>query len=172
MKTVNFFVLLALICSFLSACGNKIKTDSSGKEDFNAFYEQFYKDSIFQLQRIEFPMAGLSSEGKEKIWDESNWKLQIPLKKDDPDLKIILQVDEKFARERIIYQNAFLAERNYSLDGNGKKWLLVYYADMHIPTNQSDRLSSGQADSLGSDHENIDTTENSDVNIIVNPKSK
>ncbi len=155
-KLALFCALLCIV--LLSACGKKIKTDANGKEDFNAFYEQFYKDSIFQLQRIEFPMAGLSSEGKEKIWDESNWKLQIPLKKEDPDLKIILQIDEKFARERIIYQNAFIAERNYNLDASGKKWLLIYYAELHIPNNQSDRISSGQADTLGSEHPDVDTT--------------
>ena len=168
MKTITFLILFSLF--LLANCGEKtVKVDTDGKENFDAFYERFYKDSIFQLQRIEFPMGGLSSDGKEKIWDESNWKTQISIKKEDPDIKVILQTDEVFVKEKIIYQNAFLAERHYNLDPSGKRWLLVYYADMHIPTNKSDRLSSGQVDSLGSDQENIDTNE---VNVTIDTDKK
>lgn len=131
-----------------------------GREDFEAFYTKFYEDSIFQYQRTEFPLSGLDSEGKPKVWMEENWVVQKPLNLDDKDIQRIVEAQPEFIRERVIFQNAFLAERYYSYDTQNKRWMLTYYADMHLPQTTAERSSTrggaAESDSIPSDQpENI-----------------
>lgn len=160
MKTKYFMLKnLSIFCLFilLSSCNNNgtIPKDSTGKEDFQAFYEAFHKDTIFQFQRIEFPLGGLNSEGLPTTWTEENWKWHRPIELPADQHKIIHQGSDVFVKERILIQNAFLMERNFSYDDKAQKWLLTYYAEPHFPQN-TNRLSnsteSSQIDSINSDH--------------------
>ncbi|MCP4441113.1 MAG: DUF4348 domain-containing protein [Aureispira sp.] len=126
---------------FLVACGNtngELPKDENGNEDFNAFYQKFYEDSLFQFTRIEFPMMGKDPKGGDErfFWTEENWSMQNPIDPDnDPELerKVVNQGD--FVQEKLLVSNSFLIDRYYSLVGN--KWYMTYYSGLQaIPTRE------------------------------------
>lgn len=166
MNTRLFFlknIVLLCIFGFLTSCNNTdIPKDSTGKENFEAFYEVFHKDTLFQFQRVEFPLGGLNAEGQPTTWTEENWKWQKPIDLPADQYKIIHQGTDEFVKERILIQNTFLMERNFSYDTKTKKWLLTYYAEPHFPqnTNQlSNSTDTNTIDSIPSDHPDMTTEE-------------
>ncbi|MGH1335734.1 MAG: hypothetical protein ACRBFS_06365 [Aureispira sp.] len=124
------FILGSFCCIFLIACTDGLPTDDKGREDFKAFHEQYYADSIFQLQRTEFPLLGQDPEGKQDpfYWDVENWRYLKPLEK-DPSIQVLPIVDmETWMRERVIIQQHFLMEKQFTLIGN--QWYLTSYSGM------------------------------------------
>lgn len=113
----------------LVACGSKtaIPLDKNGREDFGAFHVKFYEDSLFQLQRIEFPMMGVSPSGEEQfIWTTENWKILKPITVDGQEIdRQILDMDNVM-QERILVQSKFMIQLMYALVDN--KWHLTSYS--------------------------------------------
>jgi hypothetical protein len=70
-----FFVILLYQCE----TGNRKLNDrskTSSFEDFDEFYRKFTSDSLFQMSRIKFPLAGKSvDEFDVKEWTKENWSL-------------------------------------------------------------------------------------------------
>ena len=168
MQFNRFFIkILGIFCIFVcaSSCNNagELPKDNTGKEDFMAFYEKFHTDTLFQFKRIEFPLGGLNSEGQPTTWTEENWKWLKKIDLPEDQYKIIHQSSDNFVKERVIIQNAFIIERNFSYDEKTGKWLLTYFADVHFPQN-TNRLSSNTEenqsnttiDSVSSDHPDIE----------------
>jgi hypothetical protein len=165
------FNRLLFVCScfsvfLLAACGGAaIKTDANGREDFEAFYKKFHEDTLFQYQRIEFPLAGIKGDGSEKVWTEEDWVLLKPIDLKNEDFKVYREQQGDFIKERIIYQDAFLIERNFSYSKESKKWLLTYYTEPHFPQAGGQKGTVSQSDtgtviSIPSDHPNQDSTGN------------
>lgn len=122
------FILISLCALLFFACGNGLPKDDKGREDFLAFHEQFYKDSVFQLQRTEFPLLGKDPEGKQDpfYWDVENWQYLKPIKS-EPTIKVLPFIDmETWMRERIIIQERFYIEKQFTLINN--KWYLTSYS--------------------------------------------
>lgn len=155
---ISFLVLLAAL--FFASCGDggNIPVDANGQENFEAFYKRFHEDTLFQFQRIEFPLAGVGSDGNPKVWDEDGW---VYLKAVDPkneDVKIYRETEPEFVKERMILQDALMMERNFTYDKATKKWLMTYYTDFHFPqtANRSNVVDTTTIDSVPSDHPNVD----------------
>lgn len=124
-------IIGSLFCFFLSSCGDGLPTDDQGREDFKAFYEKYYADSVFQLQRTEFPLLGQDPEGKQDpfYWDVDNWVYLKPIE-EDPSIKVLPLVDmETWMRERIVIQDRFYMEKQFSLIDN--KWYLTSYSGIN-----------------------------------------
>jgi hypothetical protein len=113
------------------ACGgDALPKDDKGREDFFAFQQKFYSDSLFQLQRIEFPLAGTDPKGldDEFYWDVDNWVQLRPVEASES-IRILPVVDmETWMRERMIVQDRFYMEKQFTLiDG---QWYLTSYSGM------------------------------------------
>src|SRR5690349_10889955 len=84
------FSLLLISCSNESRRNNKAGTSD---EPFQEFYDRFHEDSLFQLARIVFPLAGFDNErhlatpdkdsitvlGGENVnvyWQKKGWNMQ------------------------------------------------------------------------------------------------
>lgn len=126
-------VLVFWLALFLCACGGSsnepLPLDAKGREDFIAFHAKFYSDSLFQMQRIEFPMLGNNPNGSSErfYWDTDNWKFKKAPESNDPDIEIAPFYDmEDVMRERILVQKRFMIENLFSLINN--KWYLTQYS--------------------------------------------
>ncbi len=108
--------------------------------DFPAFYRQFHADSLFQIQHISWPLAGLTSqetahgvwEKKPTYWEKASWRFQRPVDFSTGEFKQTLTALEgHFVVEVISYAQAtnYALERRFMRRNDGS-WELVYYADM------------------------------------------
>lgn len=124
------FIGAIICCILLIACSNDRPTDDKGQESFKAFYDKFYTDSIFQLQRTEFPLLGKDPNGEQDpfYWDIDNWRYLKPIE-ESPQIKVLPIVDmETWMRERMIIQERFYMEKQFTLIDN--KWYLTSYSGM------------------------------------------
>ena len=109
-----------------------LKKNSS--EDFNKFYERFHKDSVFQVSRLKFPLAGMSIKGSEKTqWTRNN----LPLLKtkiydiDTAQFKVTFKKTEKTFTQKVwIEGSEFSSEYRFELID--KRWYLVYVLDQDL----------------------------------------
>lgn len=126
--------LLFLISLSFLACNSadqKLPLDDNGREDFVAFHAKFYTDSLFQLQRIEFPLLGNNPDGSTEpfLWEVENWKFKKAVDAESNKIKAIPFYDMgDVVRERIIIQDAFMIQNMFSLIDN--KWYLTEYSGM------------------------------------------
>lgn len=130
---IYFFALLCGICSFFACNGsnsNDLPLDEQGREDFQAFHTKFYADSLFQLQRIEFPLLGNNPDGSPEpfYWEVENWRYK-KLVEESKEIKRVPLFDMgDVMRERLIVQDRFMIEILFSLINN--RWYLTQYSGM------------------------------------------
>lgn len=130
-KTLMYLFLSFL---FLYSCTDSatIPLDEKGNEDFIAFHKKFYSDSLFQLQRIEFPMLGNNpnGDGGNFIWDIDNWQYKRAIIEKDEDIEQIPFVNlGGLIRERLLIQKRFMIENLFTLIDN--KWYMTYYSGVN-----------------------------------------
>jgi len=132
MKIAAF--LLCLISFSFFACDpieQPIPFDDDGRENFQAFHAKFYTDSLFQIQRIEFPLLGNNPDGSTTpfFWELENWRFKKAVDIENDQIKMIPFYDMGIViRERIIVQDAFMIQNMFSLIDN--KWYLTEYSGM------------------------------------------
>lgn len=132
MKITSF--LLCLISVSFFACDSveqSIPFDEDGRENFQAFHTKFYADSLFQMQRIEFPLLGNNPDGSTTpfLWEIENWRFKKAVDIESDKIKMIPFYDMGIVvRERIIVQDAFMIQNMFSLIDN--KWYLTEYSGM------------------------------------------
>ncbi len=120
---------IGLLGLLLTACTNQgLPLDDKGREDFLVFHEKFYADSLFQLQRIEFPLAGTDPDGVEErfYWDIDNWRYLQPLEEGQDVRKLPFVDMETWMIERLVIQERFGMEKQFTLMDN--KWYLTSYS--------------------------------------------
>lgn len=122
-----FFMIGVFISLFSCGGGTEIPLDDNGREDFGTFHVKFYEDSLFQLQRIEFPMMGVAPNGAEQfIWTTENWQYLKPVEADGREIdRQILDMDNVM-QEKILIQGKFMIKLMYALIDN--KWYLTSYS--------------------------------------------
>lgn len=138
-KSVIMHYLLLCCLFLLGACSSSntsnIALDENGNEDFQSFRQVYYTDSLFQLQRTEFPLNGRDPKGEQErfYWELDNWR-QLKLSDDNPKIKRLplLNLDGLMV-ERMVLQDRFLIETKFSLvDG---KWYLTEYSGVQASSN-------------------------------------
>lgn len=104
------------------------------EESFETFYEQFHRDSLFQISRLQEPMQGLVIEGKSiSQWGNRPWVMHRAGKGNlDPD---IFKVEQDRVGDRLIERiyepgSILYNERHFELI-NGK-WFLTYYLNFFL----------------------------------------
>ena len=139
-------LILLLLIGFISAgmvsCKNKGKVASDDNaalydsKEFQAFYERFSTDSLYQMQHIVFPLEGIRSL-KDTLdvidpdfkWQEDTWVIHGSF--DD--------LNGQFTREFLSMKGivierisdksgTFSMERRFGLLSSG--WYLIYYREM------------------------------------------
>lgn len=132
MKIASFLLLLMSLSFFACDSADKaIPLDEDGRESFQAFHAKFYTDSLFQLQRIEFPLLGNDPDGGTEpfLWEIETWKFKKAVDTESGKIKRIPFYDMgTVIRERIIIQDAFMIQNMFSLINN--KWYLTEYSGM------------------------------------------
>lgn len=141
-KSIPIILLIALLSASNCKQSKEGQTTSPTKEttilspDFEAFYERFGKDSVFQLEHITFPLEGITSPTDTTVviddsfrWQREDWKIHKPF--DDMDgtyLQDFLTssgiVVEKISDE----SGTFTMERRFAKIGG--EWHLIYYRSM------------------------------------------
>lgn len=127
MRYLLLLYLLTLVACTSSNTAN-IPLDDNGMEDFQSFRQVYYTDSLFQLQRTEFPLSGRDPKGEQEhfYWEIDNWRY-LKLSDDHPQVKRLPLLNlEGLMVERILLQDRFVIETKFSLiDG---KWYLTEYS--------------------------------------------
>lgn len=138
--------VIALFYFIILSCQNSKYFDMKSENDhvkksqseydhleFDKFFKKFHSDSLFQLSRIIFPLAGENIDGWERdsLWYKEDWTLHTNL-----------QIDTSIYKEEFIYSDSlvkqivfiegsgFYVERHFKLI-NGE-WYLVYYLFQNI----------------------------------------
>lgn len=129
-------LLLSASCKKKTALKNE---ESEGlPKDFVAFYEQFHKDSVYQMAHITFPLDGYPTQADSSIfdkggyrWQKENWKMH----------KLNFFNDTLYTRQfqapiegvviEVVKQNntPFGIYRRFFKRGN--EWFLIFYSDMN-----------------------------------------
>ena len=139
-----YFVICAL--SLLSACKRADKNSAANlpmgaslPADFNAFYDKFHTDSLYQIAHITWPLAGEttvqidSSTTQKQItaWLLSAWRMHRPV--DFAGGEFVRQVET--IGDFMVMEVITLAktpgigfERRFARQPNGE-WEMIYYAD-------------------------------------------
>ena len=128
------------ILLILSACSGSDQSSGSnaaGFEDFEAFYQRFHADSLFQMEHIAFPLAGLPThadsleDGKSFFWQEDNWVLHRAF---DNSLTGYERSRKRFESDIIVETivqkdtDIGMIRRFVKMDD---EWMLIYYAAMN-----------------------------------------
>ena len=151
MKYGFILILLGLI---LGACQPKDKSGGSSEisekfADFEAFYERFHTDSLYQVEHIIFPLEGLPADADSITlatgnyrWEKDSWIMHRRFDQGSNDFEIQLTpVMDDVIIEKIIHKSgAYGMIRRFARMGG--EWYLIYYAGLN-------RLNVGQEESVG-----------------------
>jgi len=104
---------------------------------FRKFYENFHRDSVFQLNHIRFPLEGIPEKETEGMdvsgfyWKKENWKMHRPFNAMDGSfIRDFQPLGEDMVIEKIRHAEAsYGMQRRFSRDGDD--WYLIYYAAMN-----------------------------------------
>jgi len=141
--TLGFILTFLLFGLFLTACSVKksnVSDNSDRSESFANFYQKFTTDSLFQLDRVEFPVHGRymdnelagTTESDSITWTRQNWTIIHALKQEDlSDLRISKNISDSLAiitTEGIDFNFTF--EQTFKRK-NGK-WYLTNLTDLSL----------------------------------------
>ncbi len=106
-------------------------------DGFRKFYENFHRDSVFQLNHIRFPLEGIPERETEQMdfsnfyWKKENWTMHRPFNAMDGSfIRNFQPIGEDMVIENIRHAEAnYGMQRRFSRDGDD--WSLIYYAAMN-----------------------------------------
>lgn len=109
--------------------GNEAKR-TFHNEDFDKFYQRFHSDSLFQMQRIKFPMQGytLDSLGNNVPWTRQNWLMhRMGVQQVDTTVyKVEIKKEPGNCEEDIYIEGGgFRTKRMFNRE-NGKWYLILF----------------------------------------------
>ncbi|MFK7933799.1 MAG: hypothetical protein AB8G22_09825 [Saprospiraceae bacterium] len=138
----SILLLFGLISTF--ACqqdkttNEATETDSSLAE-FEAFYDRFHLDSLYQMEHITFPLEGIPAQADSATltdnafrWQKDEWRMHRPFNRYDNNFqREFLPVGKTMIVEKITdAKTGFSMTRRFAkLDEN---WYLIYYAGMNM----------------------------------------
>jgi len=135
------YKILLLLLPFVvfPACQSKKATPGkAGKTDFDAFYERFHADSLYQMAHINFPLPGMPDHADSLTnvadfrWQKEDWIMHRPIDLSEKSgfKREFSVVGEDLINETVYHTSGrFAMERRFAKIGN--EWYLIYYAGMH-----------------------------------------
>lgn len=134
-------LVVYLLIVFFTNCTKDTASHNNGEQgsenEFVLFYDKFLSDSVFQIDHIQFPLAGMpsiaESEGKGFKWQKEDWVMH---KVFDPTKtgfhSQFSHISDELIIEQIIHhKTAYAMERRFSKLSDGK-WYLIYYAALSL----------------------------------------
>jgi hypothetical protein len=126
-----------LIVVFMFACGQKQSNESSIDKTFESFLSKFNNDSIFQINRIKFPLPIIETESENftevhsKIERENYRKIDLTFDKADQKREGYTQ-NVKLSKNKATIEirgieNGIMAD--YYFEKENGKWTLVGWND-------------------------------------------
>jgi hypothetical protein len=115
-------------------------------ENFDEFYKKFYKDSLFQVSRVVFPLKGFNSDEYDPelgdknppyFWKKKDWIFlhtldQDKLKDIHEDGVDVYRKTIKHNSSLMVTEKMYMEESGYSEERrfkkNNGKWYLVFYS--------------------------------------------
>lgn len=136
-KSVITILFSGALSIFLPSCQPGSK-DAKGFRDFQAFYEKFHQDSVFQLNHINFPLEGIPDnagnyEGDLNSfrWEKESWQVHRPIDFEKSGYKQELNTfSDNMVVERIVHESGdYAMMRRFARLGD--EWYLIYYAGLN-----------------------------------------
>lgn len=140
----NIFFILLLVFTFF-ACNNEEQSQEVVNEeymvdlpgDFAVFYKIFHEDSLFQMNRIMWPLQGLPTTDRgENIVNgkyyhaKEDWLMHRRMTKDTGFTGSMKLIGEDLIEETLIDGNGqFGMQRRFSKFG--EEWFLIYYSGLN-----------------------------------------
>jgi len=105
--------------------------------EFQAFYDQFHTDSLFQINHITFPLEGLPPQAdsltfvKGYRWQKEDWRMQKPIDTSNGEFsKTYANLGSDMIIEHITHETGqFGIQRRFTKIGG--EWNLIYYAALN-----------------------------------------
>ena len=132
-----------ILWTTMMGCKDKSSVDDSMDvvtveipEDFLTFYNQFHTDTLFQVEHINFPLAGLPSlDPQEDIsgttfwWERDGWKYHRPFNDMDGTYSRTFTNFQDIITETIKDQSGqFTMVRRFTRSGDS--WRLIFYKEL------------------------------------------
>ncbi|MEM9823514.1 MAG: hypothetical protein AAF985_20690 [Bacteroidota bacterium] len=111
---------------------------SSASNDFDTFYEQFHRDSVFQVQHIVFPLEGIPARDSSYVfsdqpfhWEKDSWVIHQSFNDMDGAFsREFMSMGEGLMIENIKHHSGrYGMQRRFAKYDDG--WYLIYYAAMN-----------------------------------------
>ncbi|GAB2467588.1 hypothetical protein GCM10011375_31290 [Hymenobacter qilianensis] len=107
-------------------------------EPFDAFYKRFTNDSIFQIQRIKFPLPGINTDGMDVsdtiyYWQKGKWRMfkGIPSDIDTINFEVKKIRSDTIAINEVSQKHVSFSSK-YIFKPKEGRWYLVYYEDINL----------------------------------------
>ena len=110
--------------------------DENRGEQFESFYSKFHSDSLFQLDRIAFPLPGISTDDMDVddttqyYWKKEDWVIHRNIESNL--FEVELTKSDTLVVERLSSEAypGWILERRFCLV-NGE-WFLIYYENINL----------------------------------------
>ncbi len=104
--------------------------------DFVSFYEQFHRDSSFQMDRIIWPLEGVPDNAGDRLtdrtfrWQRDDWRIMKPIDVQSSFQREFLPMSDELIIEKITNNTGqFALIRRWAVISGD--WHLIYYAGMN-----------------------------------------
>lgn len=104
-------------------------------DDYHTFYDMFHSDSVYQMERIVFPLAGLtqskdSAQIAESIqWTAQDWRIHKPFDSQNGTFERVFTITGGVITETITANGGLFSINKRYAKLNGE-WYLIYYQDL------------------------------------------
>jgi hypothetical protein len=141
------FVWVVVLFAFI-ACRGKNEAGSSNAPvvveaplpaDFEVFYQRFHSDSLFQMERITWPLAGSKGTFSDStqtsvahVWTRDQWKMhRNNALNSDEFIQKFFPIGDVIVVEKIYARGGpYGIEKRYARQTD-QQWALIFYADLH-----------------------------------------
>lgn len=136
---IKWYIIPAFL--LLVACGRKGDKNVELEQkfgDFEAFYERFHRDSLFQMAHIIFPLQGLPQRADSSVlvtgdfyWQQEDWIMHRDFNFQGSDFdRSFTPIGDNVLVEKIVHKNGELGmiRRFARMDGD---WYLIYYVALN-----------------------------------------
>lgn len=136
MLLLRMFYRIFVTC-FLGLTFGSCTSSESNPQDFQAFYNRFLADSLYQMAHIQFPLEGIPNNASriEQTgpfrWEKANWRMHRSFNPDSTGFQSTFTTfGDDIVIEQIIHESGdYGMERRFTLREDG--WYLIYYAGLN-----------------------------------------
>jgi hypothetical protein len=128
-------LLAFLLLLTFTACGNERDASATAPDDFAAFYERFHRDSLYQIEHINFPLEGLPGNAAEADasfrWERESWRMHKPIDPEESGFHSEFSRLGDIVIERIVHESGEYGMMRRFARLNDGEWYLIYYVGLN-----------------------------------------